>query len=42
LLAAPRNPSQLSTRKIKDANGKSYLLFDSFREEMKGPGKEQI
>jgi hypothetical protein len=34
--------SLLLTRKKRDANGKSYLLSDSFREKMKDNRKEQV
>jgi hypothetical protein len=38
----PQNPSLLSTRRKRDAKGKSYPLFDSFRERMKDHRKEQV
>jgi hypothetical protein len=37
-----QNLSLLSTRRKRDAKGKSYLLFDFFRERMKDHRKEQV
>jgi len=37
-----QNLSPLSMRRKRDAKGKSYLLFDSFREKIKDHRKEQV
>jgi hypothetical protein len=36
-----QNPSLLSMRRKRDAKGKSFLLFDFFKERMKDHRKEQ-